>query len=119
MKKHSWPYYVFMRWTKLSKRDGWLYKYLEKRVPDYQLPDPLEFSNGTAVKTPEEWSKKRRQELLEIFNDQIYGRSPERPSATHYEVMEKKEDALNGIATRVQLAIYLLGKKKGPKVDFL
>ncbi len=42
--------------------------------PNY--PDPLTFENGSKVTTADEWNTKRRPELVELFEREIYGREP-------------------------------------------
>src|SRR5262245_33498211 len=39
------------------------------------LPDPLVMSDGTKVTTPAQW-RKRRAEILELFDREVYGRRP-------------------------------------------
>ncbi len=47
----------------------------EARVPDYVLPDPL-----AGLRTPDQWTASRREEVLDHFRDQIYGASPALPA---------------------------------------
>ena len=42
-----------------------------------ELPELLRFRNGEAVKTPEDWSR-RRQEILDLYAEYIYGYMPDR-----------------------------------------
>ena len=65
-----------------------------KATPYISLPDPLLFNNGTIVKTTEEW-KRRRLEIFEDFDREIYGRVPERTPAVSWEVVSEK-NAVNG-----------------------
>ena len=39
------------------------------------LPDPLVMNDGTKVATPAQWTK-RRAELTELFDREVYGRVP-------------------------------------------
>jgi len=41
-----------------------------------KLPDALVLNNGESVKTAEAWWKQRRPEIVEHFDQQIYGRAP-------------------------------------------
>ena len=41
------------------------------------LPDPLEFSDHTRVRTAEEWHDRRRPEILRLFREHVYGFPPE------------------------------------------
>lgn len=104
--EHGWPYYMFMRWTRYSKRAGWLYRWLEKRVPDYTLPPLLETEAGAPVTTPEAWRDARRPELLALFEREVYGRCPSPPAPLRYEVVEEGP-ALDGRAVRKQVVVAL------------
>jgi hypothetical protein len=82
------------------------------------LPDPLAFANGTPVTAPAQWSK-RRQELLQLFSEQMYGRMPGRPAEMRFHVYDVDRHALGGKATREQIAILFRGQENGPKMDLL
>src|SRR2546426_7426418 len=43
--------------------------------PYPNLPDPLTFNNGSKVKTAAQW-RRRRAEILELFDREVYGRPP-------------------------------------------
>src|SRR5215813_2216202 len=43
--------------------------------PYPNLPDPLTFNNGSKVKNAGQW-RKRRAEILELFDREVYGRRP-------------------------------------------
>jgi hypothetical protein len=47
-----------------------------KGGPDSTLPDPLLFKNGKPVKSAKDWQNKRRAEIFEDFDREIYGRVP-------------------------------------------
>ena len=51
--------------------------YDEDKIPDFQLPDPLLFPDGSVV-TKTDWPK-RREEILELFKKHVYGTMPEPP----------------------------------------
>jgi hypothetical protein len=44
------------------------------------LPDPLTLNNGKPAKTAKDWWDKRRPEIVEYFDREIYGRA-QRPKA--------------------------------------
>src|SRR5262245_45946221 len=50
--------------------------YDEKTANPYPtLPDPLTFNDGSKVKTAAQW-RRRRAEILELFDREVYGRRP-------------------------------------------
>ena len=58
----------------------------ESKVAPYQLPDPLTLKDGTQVNTAEMWWKKRRPEIVEDFDREIYGRVPNHIPNVNWEV---------------------------------
>lgn len=90
----------------------------EAAVPPYTLPDPLVFQSGRTVTNAMSWPW-RRAELLELFADHVYGRTPKglpRRSAT---VLSLDRQALGGLATRKLVRIPLTKKDSGPSIDLL
>jgi hypothetical protein len=59
------------------------------------VPDPLTFNDGTRVIKPQDWEK-RRLEIYEDFDREVYGRIPENIPAVTWEVVSEK-DTVNGI----------------------
>ena len=93
--------------------------YDEALVPEYTLPDPLRFEDGSAVKTPEDWSR-RRAELLGLFADHVYGRTPVgRPEAMRFERLTRVEGFLDGKATMEEIRIHFAEGDDGPHLDLL
>jgi hypothetical protein len=82
------------------------------------LPDPLVFADGKPVATPAQWPQ-RRQELLELFTEQMYGRMPGRPAQMRFRVFDLDRHALGGKATREQVSILFRGQEDGPRMDLL
>ncbi len=56
-----------------------------KANPYPKLPEALVFQNGKPVKTPADWAK-RRQEIAELFDREVYGRMPKVTPAVKWEV---------------------------------
>ena len=73
--------------------------YDESKVGTYTLPDPLVLQDGTRVRTPADWTQKRRPEILNLFESNVYGRTVAgRPSAMSFELFDIDKNALGGIA---------------------
>lgn len=82
------------------------------------LPDALTFNNGTKVTSVRQWNA-RREELLKTFRAEMYGTSPGRPKDMRFEVFDHDKNALNGKATRKQVAIHIRENGKEVKFDLL
>jgi hypothetical protein len=94
--------------------------YDEAKVPAYTLPDPLVCADGTKVNSARTWEKKRRPELLRLFEEQVYGCAPQKPPRRlPCEITSQVSDALGGKATRKEVTIWLTGQKHGPRLNLL
>jgi hypothetical protein len=93
--------------------------YTEAKVGSYALPDPLKLANGDPVSSASKWFGKRRQEIVKLFEENQYGRMPDRPVDMSFEVFDPGTPAFEGKATRRQVTIYLSKDKSGPKADLL
>jgi len=93
--------------------------YDESRVPEYDLPDPLVLLNGTPVTDSEAWTKRRRPEILELFEREIYGRMPGAPEGMHFEVTSVNGDALDGQAIRKEVCVAFTDRDSGPEMSVL
>lgn len=93
--------------------------YDESKVGNYTLPDPLLLENGERVNDPKVWYSQRRPELIRLFEENVYGRSPERPKDISWKVLEVDKNALGGKAIRKQVTIYFSKDKNGPADNVL
>jgi hypothetical protein len=93
--------------------------YDESKVPEYQLPDPLVLNGGQRVETPKAWVTARRPEILRLYEEQVFGKSPGRPPAMSFERDSIDKQALEGKATRKQITIRLSPKDNAPKLELL
>lgn len=59
--------------------------YDESKVPSYTLPDVLTCKDGTKVTNKKQWEKKRRPEVMEMFQSQMFGRTPQEKIAVSYQ----------------------------------
>jgi len=93
--------------------------YTEAKVGTYTLPDPLKLANGNSVATAKVWFEKRRPEIVKLFEENQYGRMPDRPRDMHFDVFDRATPAFDGKAVRRQATIYFTKDKSGPSVDVL
>jgi hypothetical protein len=71
--------------------------YDESKVKPFTLPDPLVCKDGTRVTTPDLWWSKRRPEIVEEFDREVYGRVPKDVPKVTWEVVESKEEKVGDI----------------------
>jgi hypothetical protein len=93
--------------------------YTEAKVGQYTLPEVLKLADGSPVRDAATWFEKRRPEIVRLFEENQYGRSPGRPADMTFEVFEKATPAFQGKAIRRQVTIYFSKDKAGPKMDLL
>ena len=77
--------------------------YDEAKVPQYELPALLVDEAGETV-GQSEWMGHRRAEVLQLFSESVYGKTPEKQLKVRYELVEQDQNALQGRATRKQVA---------------
>jgi len=93
--------------------------YDEALAGSYTLPDPLLLASGKAVRDAKTWYQRRRPEIVRLFEENQYGRSPGRPAGMSFDVFDKGTPALGGKALRRQVTVYFSADKTGPKMDLL
>lgn len=72
--------------------------YDEARANPYPtLPDPLMTEDGEAVTSAEMWWSKRRPEIVELFDREVYGRVPEEVPAARWEVVSTTRETKFGV----------------------
>jgi hypothetical protein len=69
-----------------------------KANPFPKLPDPLVLNNGKPVKTAADWWKKRRPEIVEDFDREIYGRVPKIVPKVTWQVAKTTDETVGEIA---------------------
>ena len=79
----------------------------ESKVPGYTLPDPLIFNNGSKVLRKSDWDK-RRKEIYKLFESEVYGKSPEWHGRVEVSETSRKENDIDGLATRQEIKLRLI-----------
>jgi len=93
--------------------------YDEAKVPQYTLPDPLKMKDSSPVESAHDWIKKRRAEVLNLFQDHIYGHAPERPAGMKFKITQNDDTALGGRAIRREVLITYARKEETPESNLL
>lgn len=95
------------------------YNYDEALVPTFELPDPLITATDHPVTDAAAWQSQRRTEILRLFEDHVYGRTPTADITTRTEVLETSTAALDGAATRQQVRIHFANGSHHVAMDIL
>jgi hypothetical protein len=80
--------------------------YDESKIPPFTLPNPLELNEGGFVKSAKEWKEKRRPEIMELFETQMFGKAPKIAKELRFKVLSEDKQALGGKATRKEVNVY-------------
>src|SRR5690606_2401918 len=89
------------------------------KVGTYELPPLLVGSDGSSVTTAEQWTAGRRGEVLDLFREHVYGRTPATMRDVKFEVTDTRSDALGGIATRKMIRISLVDFPEWQGIDMM
>ena len=68
-----------------------------KANPYPNLPDPLKLNDGKEVTTAKEWWEKRRPEIEEDFDRDIYGRVPRETPRVNWEVTKTTDEKVGDV----------------------
>ena len=93
--------------------------YDESKIPPYTLPELLVSQSGDEIKSLEDWENIRREELLNLFESEVYGKVPETDIRVSYKIEDFEENALNGIAIRKQVSITLSNNQQSVAANLL
>lgn len=92
--------------------------YDEAKVGRLPLPDPLLTQAGKRVTNPADW-KRRRAELLNLFAENVYGRTPTTPVKLRFQTTSVNPSARNGLAVRKQISIFFAEYPQLPPIEVL
>lgn len=92
--------------------------YDESKVRPYTLPDPLRFDDGRKVKSRHHWNR-RRVELIHLFEENMYGKSPGAPSDVTIEADTVDPNALGRKAVRKLITIHFRRQGQERTLDLL
>jgi len=102
--------------VRLAKATGHVSNYSEDKVAPYTLPDPLVLADGQKVVTADDWTKKRRPEILKFYQTEIYGRIPDNAPKVAWEVTQTDPKARDGTAVMRKVVGRMGDKPDGPKM---
>ena len=81
------------------------------------LPDPLVCNNGDTVRTAEEWETRRRAEIVELFDREVYGRVPENVPGVIWKVISVKDTMDGPYPVRIKHLTGLVDNSSCPEIS--
>ena len=88
----------------------------ESKVNLVNVPDPLIFENGGKVKDREDWER-RREELFELFDREMYGRTPQNLPEVKWELIFEKDSLIGDIPVRYRKMKGIVDNSDYPKIE--
>lgn len=80
----------------------------ESKVPDFSIPDLFVNLKGQEIKTIQEWEQVRRPEIVNLFENNVYGTVPKAIDALNFSVVNEDKMAMNGMATLKEIDIEVI-----------
>ena len=90
-----------LKYVKIKRKD----RKIQHIIKDYKLPNPLVFNNGEKITKKDQWFEKRRNEILQFYSENIYGKFPTKPFLVEYKIIKKEANVFNGLASKKGLKI--------------
>lgn len=87
-----------------------------KANPYPALPDPLLLKNGKRVKNAATWQQKKRAELLEDFDREVYGRTPKNIPPVRWQVLSTEKETQYGVPVVTKKLIGRVDNAQHPEV---
>lgn len=93
--------------------------YDEAGTGAYRLPEPLIAQDGKRITTSDQWWRKRRPEILRLFETQQFGAAPPKVEGLKATVIEQPTLAFGGKALRKQVRLALTSDPTAHPVDLV
>lgn len=90
--------------------------YDESKVRSFTLPELLVGKDGAKVATPEQWWDRRRPEIVEDFDREVYGRVPRDVPAVRWEVTSTAEEKVGDIAAITKKLVGHVDNARCPQI---
>ncbi|NLP58329.1 acetylxylan esterase [Lutibacter sp. B1] len=89
----------------------------ESKAKQYkELPNPLIFNNGTPVNNSNQWEE-RKKELFELFDNEIYGRTPKNIPNVTWEIINEKDTLEGEIPVKIKELIGIVDNSSYPEIS--
>lgn len=93
--------------------------YDESKVPEYVLPDVLKTTTGKLIRNKKEWEQSRRGEILNLFEDNIYGEMPRSFDSIRFSVVNENRASMEGKAQLKEVLIEVFNQQKSVRINLV
>lgn len=90
--------------------------YDESKVVPYTLPDPLLTPQGRSIKNADEWTGGRRQEILGLFEEHVYGKTPPAFEKISFRILNEDKAAMGGKAHLKEVEISVSNRNEMARI---
>ena len=90
--------------------------YDESKVKPYHAPRPPRLKDGKKVTTAEQWWTKRRPEIVEDFDREVYGRVPKDVPKVTWEVTGTTEEKVGDVAVVTKRLVGHVDNSRCPQI---
>jgi len=88
----------------------------ESKTTDYVLPDLLVLKNGSKVNSVSEWEK-RRAEIKEDFDTEVYGRFPNDIPNVNWKVVSRKDSVIGKYPVQIEELLGVVDNSSYPEIE--
>jgi hypothetical protein len=89
----------------------------ESKVKPYRLPDPLVLNNGSKVSSADVWWKKRKPEITELFDREMYGRVPGNVPNVSWKILSVKDTTVGKFRVKEKRLMGVVDNSIFPQVS--
>ena len=93
--------------------------YEESKAGTYKLPELLTTQNGGKITTTQQWEEMRRPEILELFEEHVYGQVPQDFDDIQFKIVNQNTKAMDGKATLKEVAVIVTRRDKSLTMNLL
>lgn len=103
----------------ISITNAYSQNYDESKVPAYTLPEVLKTSANQPVTSKSLWEKKRRPEIISLFENSVYGQMPKSYDKIKFTVTNEDTAAMRGKAHLKEVEIEVWKIEKAIKIHLV
>ena len=112
-------FFLLVLLIQVQAQNGLQANYDESKVPPYTLPDVLKTTTNVAVKNKATWETIRRPEIINLFEENVYGQMPKSYDRLTYSVTNENANAMGGKAILKEVLIEVVNNSKPLKINLV